>query len=179
MDTTDIDPTATHPKEPKVFAQMLKAGSVGIVLGDSTNNVPLRLPPDTSKPPSPYPELFDYTYACAFLTRFGVETVKADISARWRDHFYPNGAMNETRDLGHSTTQKVRNNEKRALRAERRHQRADVLDIHDLLMLFPYSLIPPERFEAVMLAGQERQDAARKETVNHWLENVPFGSSVD
>ena len=157
---------------------MLRAGSVGIVLGDSTNNVPLRLPPDTSKPLPPYPELFDYTYACAFLARFGVETVKADIFERWRDHFHPNGAINETRDLVHNTTQKARN-EKRALRAERRRQRADVLDIHDLLMLFPYSLIPPERFEAVMLAGQERQDAARKETVSHWLENVPFGSSVD
>ena len=182
MDTTDIDPTATDPREQKVFAQALNASGV-ISLGRD-NNVPLRLPSGESSRLSPYPELFDYTYACAFLATFGVPTVQADISARWQNHFYPGGAMNaanRARDLAHSTVNKACNDEKRDRRAERRRQHgpAEVFSIHDLLMLHRYSLIAPERLEAVILAGQERQDAARKETVMHWLENVPSGCGAD
>jgi hypothetical protein len=176
MDTTDVDSNADRAQERftnHFFARSPFSGYSGLAA-----RVPSNM---TMWPPS---VLFDAVYACAVAFHYG--SGLADVLKNWEDVFYPdepaeaahtddNGRRDQVAAQEKSDRQKAERKERFHMRQERERAR-NAIHPHDLLMMYRFRAMEPEKVRAY-LRGCKEMAAARErkgleEKVNSWREGV-------
>lgn len=153
MTTADVDPTA-QPAEGRCTAHLFQQAGTPAALGCLGSSAlpsgsPLRISDGPEWPP---PVLFDAVYADAVLCHFGTQTLEDEVTATWKDTFYPGGI--KTASATHT----------RRLREARRESPE-----YDLLAL-PYILVPPDELKTVFREQDARKEEMEKRRV--WQEKV-------
>jgi hypothetical protein len=186
MDTTDVDPNAdraqerytSHAFDPRIMPFAGPSGSA------------VRVPSDMSIwPPA---VLFDAVYAGAVVRHFGVAV--ADILKKWGDVFYPGGptkaalAEDQRRrdgadaDKKKYSQQKVDRRQRQEMRDERRGTH-DAIDPLDLVMMYRFKAMEPEKVRAYLKGCEEvavaREHKGLEEKVNSWRKSLAPPTNID
>jgi hypothetical protein len=181
MDTTDVDSNANGVQE-RFTIHIFSQSHLSMFSGSAA-----RVPSNMSMwPPS---VLLDAVYASAVASHFGPGL--ADVLENWVDVFYPvePTEATDTDDNGgrdqvdaaqeRSDRQRGERNERFNMRQERQRQRqraCNAVHPHDLVMMYRFKAMEPEKVRAY-LRGCEEMAAARErkgleEKVNSWREGV-------
>ena len=172
MDTTDVDPNADRAQVR--FTSHLFDQSLESIAGPSGSAA--RLPSDMSIWPPP--ALFDAVYASAVVHHFGVALT--EILEKWGDVFYPtSGGPTEAAHADYKcrrdqadVDKENRSLQKAARRYERRGRR---IDPHDVVMMYRFKAMEPEKVRAYLKGCEEVAAAIERkeleEKVNSWRES--------
>ncbi|KAF8970114.1 hypothetical protein BDZ97DRAFT_1754124 [Flammula alnicola] len=177
LNTDDIDPTAP-PTEKRCTSH---------VFGDDIPT--LELHPrfriqihDT--PEYPPAIVFDAVYAGAVLYHFGTQSVKGNITASWKDIFYPSEVMTMAHadykenvdERATAAERKQTQDRERAARHEARCEARRQPDTFDMLMTLPYAMVPRNELQAVLREAKEKAEAAEQrrvqDKVDAWMRQV-------
>jgi hypothetical protein len=126
--------------------------------------------PDPIGPWFPPDILFDAIYASFVLCHFGTDGMGDGIATKWKHHFYPDGTMPTSNNIGHAKV----TDERCAAMLERQVEageraRSALVDI----LAIPYILVPPDELEAMWRAAREEEaeaEAAERERVRDRVE---------
>jgi hypothetical protein len=176
MDTTDIDSNADRAQER--FTSHLFDRSLERVFPSSGSAV--RVPSDMSNwPPA---ELFDAVYASTVLRHFGFQVTH--ILERWGNVFYPGGPIKANDRRRHDQADVDKENSKRQTAdRQQRHERRDgrrrnrdATDPYDLVLMYRFQAMEPEKVRAYLKGSEEivaaRERKGLEEKVNSWRESL-------
>ena len=163
--TTDVDPNADRAQVR--FTSHLFRQDLELAAGPSGSAV--RVPSDVSIwPPA---ALFDAVYASAVVRHFGFALT--EISEKWGDVFYPDPADADKEDSSRRSRQ--RRYEKRGIH--------DAIDPHDVVMMYRFQAMEPEKVRAYLKGCEELAAAGERkgleEKVNSWRESLAPLTAID
>ena len=174
MDTSDVDPNADRAQER--FTSHLFDRAYEPSTGPSGSVV--RVPPDMSIwPPT---ALFDAVYASAVVRHFGAALT--EILEKW-DVFYPGGPtkaahIDDKRGHDQADADKENSSGQKVARQRRYERRGihDVVDPHDVAMMYRFLAMEPENVRAYLKGCEEMAAAGERkgleEKVNSWRESL-------
>jgi hypothetical protein len=175
MVTTDVDSNADRAQER--LTSHLFDQSLGFERVAGPSGSAVRVPTDTSIwPPA---VLFDAVYAGAVVHHFGFGL--AVILEKWGDVFYPVGPTK----AAHADDKRRRDQEQRYKRHNRRRSRHNAIDPHDVVMMYRFQAMEPEKVRAYLKGCEEMAAASERkgleEKVGSWRESLapPTASDAD
>ena len=174
MDTTDVDSNADRAQER--FTSHLF--DLAFEPGTGPSGSAVRVPSDMSVwPPA---ALFDAVYASAVVYHFGCTLT--EILEKWGDVFYPDqtdaGHIDDKRRRDQADADEENPSGQKAAR-RRRHERRgihDAVDPHDVVMMYRFLAMEPEKVRAYVEGCEEMAAAGERkgleEKVNSWRQSL-------
>ena len=175
MDTTDVDSNADREQERLTSHLFNQSGEP--VAGPSGSAV--RVPGPSNMSIWPPAVLFDAVYAGAVVHHFGFGL--AVILEKWGDVFYPVGPTK----AAHADDKRRRDQEQRYERRGRRRGRHDGINPFDVVMMYRFQAMEPEKVRAYLRGCEEMAAASERkrleEKVDSWRESLapPTASDAD